>query len=385
MTPPFAPRVRSRRSLWLFRVVALGGSLLLTLMLLEIGFRLFHPLDLHLTDTFLARDWQYGKEGMMSLAPGARTRIRRKEFDTAVRVNSLGLREREIGYPKPAGVRRVLCLGDSQTFGFGVEAEEAYARVLEGRLGAGAQALNAGVPGMGTAHELYFLETEGWQYAPDAVTVGFFFNDIRDSGQCRLYALDKDRLVRAARPSADPIALRQALGAPASKEDVTLVRAPERSLPRPSFWVRHSHLARFVRERAAAAYRRTAPAESLLRIVEARALTSRLMGEIAGQCEARRVPLIVILIPSREECADPSVLRLEAKYAEVLERVRTRARVLDLLPSIRKAGWRRCFFIGDEHLNAYGHRLAAGALAHELKALMRGRSSPNTRAVSSVD
>src|SRR5262245_54821758 len=46
-------------------------------------------------------------------------------FGTVVRTNTLGLRDREYG-PKAPGEFRVLSLGDSYAFGYGVELEQSY-------------------------------------------------------------------------------------------------------------------------------------------------------------------------------------------------------------------------------------------------------------------
>src|SRR5437762_1543338 len=99
--------------------------------------------------------------------------------------NSLGLRGPEIG-PKPAGVRRVLALGDSFTFGHAVEAAEAWPAVLEGLLNARGgpryEVVNAGVGGYGTGQELLLYEELESRVQPDLVVLGFaVVNDVLDN------------------------------------------------------------------------------------------------------------------------------------------------------------------------------------------------------------
>ena len=99
--------------------------------------------------------------------------------------NSLGLRGAEIG-PKPAGVRRVLALGDSFTFGHAVEAAEAWPAVLEGLLNARGgpryEVVNAGVGGYGTGQELLLYEDLESRVEPDLVVLGFaVVNDVLDN------------------------------------------------------------------------------------------------------------------------------------------------------------------------------------------------------------
>ena len=70
-----------------------------------------------------------------------RSRFRMLEFDTTVITNSLGLRDDEVDFSRP----RIICLGDSFTFGFGVENREAFCALLERLFGGRYDFLNAGV------------------------------------------------------------------------------------------------------------------------------------------------------------------------------------------------------------------------------------------------
>lgn len=81
-----------------------------------------------------------------------------------VRINSRGLRDREVAYEKAPGVFRVLVLGDSFTEGPHVDLADTYPKRLERLLeGAGqrAEVINAGVGGYSTDQELLFLMREG--------------------------------------------------------------------------------------------------------------------------------------------------------------------------------------------------------------------------------
>lgn len=96
-------------------------------------------------------------------------------------INSRGLRDREVDVPKPAGVVRVLILGDSVTFGTLVAREKTYPSRLERLLGernGRAEVVNAGVNGYNAYNELQFYLTEGRKYDPDIVIVAFCMNDV---------------------------------------------------------------------------------------------------------------------------------------------------------------------------------------------------------------
>jgi hypothetical protein len=93
------------------------------------------------------------------------------------RINQLGLRGKEIPFEKPPGVRRILCVGDSVTFGEGVREEDTWPERLGRLLGPGTQILNAGVQGYDLDHEGLYLHLYGRQLKPDVVVLGFFLND----------------------------------------------------------------------------------------------------------------------------------------------------------------------------------------------------------------
>ena len=99
-----------------------------------------------------------------------------------VRTTTDGLRTgRPVIQPKPADLYRILLLGDSQTFGWGVAYEDTFAAVLEREMAAetghAVEVVNAGVPGYNTAQEAAFLERRGLSFTPDCVLVLFINND----------------------------------------------------------------------------------------------------------------------------------------------------------------------------------------------------------------
>jgi hypothetical protein len=88
----------------------------------------------------------------------------------SVRINDLALRERAIPRKDPEE-KRILVLGDSVTFGWGVEFDDTFGRVAErelaSRLNVPLRVINSGVCGYNTVQELAFLRREGEKLAPD--------------------------------------------------------------------------------------------------------------------------------------------------------------------------------------------------------------------------
>lgn len=375
---PVSPNRKLRIAL-LQSVVSLA-SVLLTLLFLEGGIRLFRPVPLHPTDTFLAPAGTDGgsiKAGGLGLVPLATTRHQTSEYDVAVRINSLGLRDREIGYEKPEGTYRVLALGDSQTFGLGVEADQSYPKVIERALNAASgrtvEVINSGVPGAGTAHELDFLEREGWRYDPDLVVVGFFYNDLGNNRACKLFTLNEGRLERHAFPGVNVRRFKEQETTDPKLEGVLALRAPQPvEVPQPSVWIRHSHLARWVRERASRIYQRSNAQNETSSTLAAhsQALTARLFEEIERQCRERKVPLLIALIPSREEVNRQKLPNLYHKYGPLFHHLKEPQRsVLDLMPTIRATGSPPPYFSTDMHLTPNGQKRVGERIAQEILSL----------------
>lgn len=91
--------------------------------------------------------------------------------------NSFGLRERELPLRKAPGEIRVLCVGDSWTFGSGVRQEQAWPRRLEfdlqNRMGMRrVTVINAGQGGMGYLQGYLMITQIGLAYDPDIVVTG---------------------------------------------------------------------------------------------------------------------------------------------------------------------------------------------------------------------
>jgi hypothetical protein len=86
-----------------------------------------------------------------TLRPG-QCRFKNREYDTTLRINSVGLRDDEAALQAP----EVIALGDSFAMGWGVEQEEAFPQQLA-RL-SGRRVLNAGIPSYGTVREVRLLD-----------------------------------------------------------------------------------------------------------------------------------------------------------------------------------------------------------------------------------
>ena len=94
-----------------------------------------------------------------------------------VNSNSQGVRGvRE--YPLAKGTdTRIVVIGDSYTFGEGVNDDRTFAAGLE-RMVEHCEVLNLGVHGYGTDQQLLRLELDGLKYRPDIVLLGYYEDDV---------------------------------------------------------------------------------------------------------------------------------------------------------------------------------------------------------------
>ena len=203
-----APAPLSRHRLWIFRLIAVGVPLLVGGALIVVTL---------MVQERLVFDAQTGWPRLQSppvyvQEPGSERTGHRYLYDSLLgwknipnwrastrgrklSINSKGLRGREYDYTKQPGTSRILVLGDSFGWGYGVADEEVLAAVLEQQLqrdGLDWEVLNGGVSGWGTDQEYLFLTSEGFKYAPDIVVLAFLvFNDPANNSSTVQYGLHK--------------------------------------------------------------------------------------------------------------------------------------------------------------------------------------------------
>ena len=104
-------------------------------------------------------------------------------FEVAVEIDERGFRGPPSPPSGPPARYRILVLGDSFAFGWGVEYDDSFgahlARALHSASGK-VEVLNAGVPGWSADDQLIFLERRGPELAPDLVLLAESENDPDD-------------------------------------------------------------------------------------------------------------------------------------------------------------------------------------------------------------
>jgi len=122
------------------------------------------------------RFYQYDSVLGWKNKPRERGWLTTKEGKFWVEINSFGLRDKEISLSKRK--KRILVLGDSFTWGYGVNQGETFSDELEKLFENKVEVINAGVTGYGTDQEFLYLVNEGYKFKPDIVLLVFAFNDL---------------------------------------------------------------------------------------------------------------------------------------------------------------------------------------------------------------
>ncbi|MBI5162507.1 MAG: SGNH/GDSL hydrolase family protein [Magnetospirillum sp.] len=317
-------------------------SVLLVALVVFVGMELALRIALARSMDFDIEMWKYAGEAKQVAAnpaighehrPGAHAFL----MGADVAINSRKLRDREdIGYDKPAGVKRVLMLGDSLAFGWGVDFADTTSKLAEGLLRAdnmAVEVINTGVGNYNTAMEVATYFDEGLKYQPDVVVLNYFIND------------------------AEP--------------------TPKRNL---NFWLRWSYAYVWLKGRLDVAgrlffggqswqdyygglYAADAPGfrtadESIRRLAEA--------------CRTNGTPLVIAHYPELHNLKAYPFAQVSDWLARTA--AETGAIYVDLLPAVRDESEETLWVTpADPHPNAKANRLFAAAIHQAVKPLLAGR------------
>ncbi|MBF0275969.1 MAG: SGNH/GDSL hydrolase family protein [Nitrospinae bacterium] len=103
-----------------------------------------------------------------------------KEFNTTVTTNNYGFRDEDFALEKKDHVKRIVVLGDSFTFGWGVEQNERFTEVVEKGFNNSVELYNFGVSGYSTLQELILFK-RALKFKPDIALLTFYDNDVGDN------------------------------------------------------------------------------------------------------------------------------------------------------------------------------------------------------------
>jgi lysophospholipase L1-like esterase len=184
---PFRERTAGVRA----NVLAIAAGSVAALVVAEAVVRVADPIGI----SYYEHARAYHGDKIADATRGFRHRpgLRATYGRTDVSINEIGLRDDPIA-PKADGEYRIVAVGDSVTFGWGVPRADTFTEQLERdlarRLGRPVTVINGGVGGYNSVQELAFLREDGLRLSPDLVLLVYVYNDV-------------DRFVGPARPDED--------------------------------------------------------------------------------------------------------------------------------------------------------------------------------------
>ncbi len=166
------PGKRAKLKKVFFRMGAITIGIGIAMLIGEIGLRLLQPARLFSSgrerDFFCRFDPELGWAPLQNI-----TALQKKgDLSGLVHQNKYGLRgPDDMQLNKTAGKRRVLVLGDSYAWGYGVNQTELFSAPKVH--GTNDEILNFGVSGYGTDQEYLFYQRDGINFVVDEVVVAF--------------------------------------------------------------------------------------------------------------------------------------------------------------------------------------------------------------------
>lgn len=272
----------------------------------------------------------------------------RKIFD--LRTNSFGLRGDAIHRVKQPDVVRVLCVGDSCTFGSGAGADETYPAQLERSLerlrpDLQFEVLNVGTPGWSSHQGRRYLEIEGYDFAPDFVVFTFGYNDSSPAVGIRRLSGKVKRL---------------------SDREYAATRAGGRSLG-------VARLARRLAGHRSGPHAEEAAGRSEIRRVPIEDYRDNLAAVVSG-CVARGIQAVIVVWPLRSQAGGPPSRNSikDERVPEYQQAARAVARgqrvpTVDLVPVVID---RPGLFLDSVHMKPKGYGVVAEQIAERILELV---------------
>ena len=347
-------------------------SIILFLAMFEAFLRIFYPQNVFVVmpEEASSRIFEKSNELPWMLRQNISERHRNivGEWDVTIKTNSLGLRNDEL---QKDNKTRILVLGDSFTFGYGVENNETYVNLLERRFNNSIGFINAGYAGgYSTDTEYVYLKNHGLKLKPDIVMLGFFIgNDISDimsnshwieneeikNVSSNIYYIDESNRLR--------------------------VKGLEKKWYYDAnvYLSMKSHAYIFFKTKIRQVFQGMEPAEGTIYNEErnenmsiAINTTKDLLLKINKITNESNVGFVIILIPTREQVAGVKLVDKEGKKLD-LEKINREfigffedngINYIDLMPYLRNE--ENIYFKTDPHWNKNGHEVVARAIYESL-------------------
>lgn len=365
------------------KIILFLCSLILTFLVIEIGYRIFSPfpyfsayeINMRLHGNLSEYDPVLGWKGV----PGGKARMTTDNNSFLVEHNTYGFRDIEHKgiSSKPA----ILFLGDSFTYGYEVEFDEMFINLLRDKL-PDYEIFNLSMSGYGNDQEL--LAFENWRYQGQIKLVVLMFceNDVEENNS---YEYDGKNPYQKPKPKFEIAGNKIILtGVPVPKtpawnetnRPATPVNDWKEYVKKVLFksYFLHDMYTRLktkyselydYHQNVVEDFNTQNDPDSYPEAQQDLKLTSRIFEELDKAVEMKGAKLVIFFIPSKIE--------IEHLYDSTpyQEKIKPICMKLDItcydMASAFKGTWRRTYYRKGMHWNAYGHKVATEAIYNLLK------------------
>jgi hypothetical protein len=289
--------------------------------------------------------WSYDAALGWAHRPNKKGRFARQDFSVEVSINSAGLRDDEL-MPGKSEQNRMLVLGDSFGWGYGVEHRERFDTLLEQR-NPDWDFINASVSGYGTDQQYLWLKENGDKYQADALMLLMYQNDFTNNAAVKQYWYNKPRFeLRGGELELTNVPVPPA----------TIEQRIQRALMGRTYLYGYLYLKvvfpleiqRDLARQQRLAQQGGATAES----AGSFAVTAELINAIRAYCAQRSMAFVLVSVPS-----EPRYREFFADYASTDD-----IAYLALDETFADKDIRDYLIARDNHWNANGHAIAAAAI-----------------------
>ena len=315
-----------------------------------------------------------------TLAPSWQGNHRHHDFDVRYTTNAYGFRGR-FDAPASRKVRRYAVVGDSFTFGLGVNDDQTFVHLLNSRAGDGDFHLNFAVPGFSTDQEYLLIRRRVFDFTPAVIMlITYLGNDLFDNqlpfplqadNAKPFFELAGDKLVLKNSPV--PLIKKSGARAAVDLRQVVMGSAPQPG-GRLMRTLKSLELFQLIEQSLPPDYGNLST-QFEKRFSSALRLFGALLEHIRTDCRRHDADLVLVLMPGRslvERPASHSAQFQEYLRARLVETGRQLdIEVLDLasyLTTYHRKNEVRLFHPHEGHLTAAGHRVTADFIHSRLKA-----------------
>ncbi len=274
-----------------------------------------------------------------------------------IELNSRGFRDRDHGDVAPAGKKRILLLGDSFAWGYGVEFSDIFFEVLQQDSNR-YEFINTGHCGYGSDQHILMLKMVADDYSPDAVVLMFVLNDFAYLTQSSAYGYAKPYF----RLSDKGLELKNN-PVPKTEKEISSDKGPKKEKFNRKYLYKHSLLFKLFEDSREDLQYRLGMKDANEFFKEDHVkwlLGKKILGEIKLFCDREGMELVLCIIPNKlqlytfYDAGDPQ--RMIEKFCRDHG-----IPCLDMLENFRSRD-KKLYFDYDPHWNKEGHLLASELL-----------------------